>query len=82
MGKKRVLKRTKTLEEDMILTSNQSMLYEMLPCDWITDDKTIPGGGRPAGSGYLVTTPHTRDPLVGGGGDHLQTGEQDGRAPS
>ena len=54
----------------------------MLPCDWITDDKTIPGSGRPAGAGYPVTTPHTRDPLVGGGGDQLQTGDQDGRAPS
>ena len=34
------------------------------------------------GAGHLVTTPHTWDPLVWGGGDQLQTGEEDGRAPS
>ena len=45
------------------------------------ENKKIPPqqDGRGAlGAGYPITTPHSRNPLAGVGGDQLQPGEEDG----
>ena len=46
-----------------------SQWEEKLPCEEISVDDPIPDGGKPQGAGYPVTTPHSQDPLAGGGGD-------------
>ena len=39
--------------------------------------------GRGAlGAGYPITTPHSRNPLAGVGGDQLQPGVEDGGTPT
>ena len=67
MDKLRMFRRMETLEEDQILANLQSMWEEKLPCSWKADEDTIPDG-----EGYPVTTPHSRDPLMGDGDDEIQ----------
>ena len=65
-----------TQEEDLILIDINSMWEEKLPCEEISVDDPVPEGGKPQGAGYPVTTPHSRDPLAGVGGDEqiIETG--------